>query len=72
MSAFMRFSQKAAVCEHVAAEPIFCLADFYFGAPYFWLVTVIGTNPDNSSEFYVYKVSTRMCRFLPLIFLPAS
>jgi exodeoxyribonuclease-1 len=55
-SAFMRFSQKAAVCDHVVAEPAFCLSDFYFGDPYSWLVTVIGSNPDNSSEFYVYNL----------------
>jgi exodeoxyribonuclease I len=55
-SAFMRFSQKAAVCDHVVAEPIFCLSDFYFGGPYSWLVTAIGCNPDNSSEFYVYNL----------------
>jgi exodeoxyribonuclease-1 len=55
-SAFMRFSQKAAVCDHVLAEPIFCLSDFYFGGPYSWLVTVIGSNPDNSSEFYIYNL----------------
>ena len=55
-SAFMRFSQKAAVCDHVVAEPVFCLSDFYFGGPYSWLVTVIGCNPDNSSEFYVYNL----------------
>jgi exodeoxyribonuclease I len=55
-SAFMRFSQKAAVCDHVVAEPIFCLSDFYFGGPYSWLVTVIGSHPDNSSEFYVYNL----------------
>ena len=56
-SAFMRFSQKAAVCDHVVSEPIFCLSDFYFGAPYSWLVTVIGANPDNNSEFYAYNLS---------------
>jgi exodeoxyribonuclease I len=56
-SAFMRFSQKAAVCDHVLAEPIFCLSDFYFGSPYSWLVTVIGSNPENSSEFYVYNLA---------------
>lgn len=55
-SAFMRFSQKAAVCDHVLAEPIFCLSDFYFGNPYSWLVTVIGSNPENGSEFYVYNL----------------
>ena len=56
-SAFMRFSQKAAVADHVSAEPIFCLSDFYFGNPYSWLVTTIGSNPENTSEIYVYNLA---------------
>ena len=56
-SAFMRFSQKAAVADHVSAEPAFCLSDFYFGSTYSWVVTVIGCNAANSSEFYVYNLS---------------
>jgi exodeoxyribonuclease I len=56
-SAFMRFSQKAAVADHVSTEPIFCLSDFYFGDPYSWLVTTLGSNPDNSSEIYVYNLA---------------
>jgi exodeoxyribonuclease-1 len=56
-SAFMRFSQKAAVCDHIQQEPIFCLSDFYFGSPYSWLVTIIGSNPDNRTEFYAYNLA---------------
>jgi exodeoxyribonuclease-1 len=56
-SAFMRFSQKAAVVDHILAELAFCLSDFYFGNPYSWVVTVIGRNADISSEFYVYNLS---------------
>jgi exodeoxyribonuclease I len=56
-SAFMRFSQKAAVVDHISAEPIFCLSDFYFGQPYSWLVTVIGRDAQNTSEFFVYNLS---------------
>jgi exodeoxyribonuclease-1 len=52
----MRFSQKAAIADYILAEPIFCLSDFYFGTPYSWLVTVIGANADNHSEFYVYNL----------------
>jgi exodeoxyribonuclease-1 len=55
-SGFMRFSQKATVVDHIVAEPIFCLSDFYFGNPYSWLVTVIGTNPEINSEYYVYNL----------------
>ena len=56
-SAFMRFSQKASVADHVLAEPVFCLSDFYFGSPYSWVVTVIGCNAENSSEFYAYNLA---------------
>ncbi len=56
-SAFMRFGQKAAVCDHIEAEPIFCLSDFYFGRPYSWPVTIIGSNPDNNAEFYAYNLA---------------
>jgi exodeoxyribonuclease-1 len=56
-SAFMRFSQKAAVADHVVAEQIFCFSDFYFGKPYSWLVTALGTNPEIKSEFYVYNLA---------------
>ena len=56
-SAFMRFSQKAAVADHISSEPIFSLSDFYFGNPYSWLVSTIGCNAENGSEFYVYNLS---------------
>ena len=55
-SAFMRFSQKAAVIDHVNSEEVFCLADFYFGKPYAWLVTAIGANPENPGDLYVYDL----------------
>jgi exodeoxyribonuclease-1 len=56
-SSFMRFSQKAAVVDHVLADAIFCLSDFYFGSPYSWIVGVIGSNSENPSEFYVYNLA---------------
>lgn len=56
-SSFMQFSQKAVVADHVSTEPVFCLSDFYFGNPYSWFVTVIGSNSKNNSEFYVYNLS---------------
>jgi exodeoxyribonuclease-1 len=56
-SAFMRFSQKATVVDYVMTEPVFCLSDFYFGTSYSWIVTVIGPNPDNTSEHYVYDLA---------------
>ena len=56
-SAFMRFSQKAAVADSITTERVFCLADFYYGLPYAWLVTYLGSNSENSSEFYLYDLS---------------
>jgi exodeoxyribonuclease-1 len=56
-SAFMRFSQKAAVADHIVDERIVSLSDFYFGKPYSWLVTMIGTNPEIGSEFFVYNLA---------------
>lgn len=56
-SAFMRFGQKAAVSDYITNEPVFCFAEFYFGAPYAWLVTHLGQNSENTSEFYVYDLS---------------
>jgi exodeoxyribonuclease I len=56
-SAFMRFSQKAAVCDHVREESIFCLSDFYFGSPYSLLVTIIGSNAENNGEFFAYNLA---------------
>ena len=55
-SAFMRFSQKAAVTDYISNERVFCLADVYFGRPYSWLVTSIGSNSQNNSEYYVYDL----------------
>lgn len=55
-STAMRFSQKASVIDYVSSERIFCWCEFYFGTPYSWLVTPIGINAENSSEFYVYDL----------------
>jgi exodeoxyribonuclease-1 len=56
-SMFMRFSQKAAVADFVSNEAVFSHSDFFFERPYSWLVTSIGTNPDNTSEFIVYNLA---------------
>ncbi len=56
-SSFMRFSQKSAVIDYVQFEPIFCFTDFYYNKPFSFLATYIGTNPDNSSEIYIYDLA---------------
>jgi exodeoxyribonuclease-1 len=56
-SSFMRYSTKAAVIDYISAERLFCLNDFYFGNPYSYLVTPIGQNVENNSEWYVYDLS---------------
>lgn len=55
-STFMRFSQKAAVASFVSLEQVFCLSDHYGGRPYAWLVTALGMNEKNSSEYYVFDL----------------
>ena len=55
-SAFMRFSNKAAVIDYLSEESIVALSDFYFGKPYSWHVTLIGENAAYSSEQYVFKL----------------
>ena len=56
-SSFMRFSKKASVIDYIKEEPFFCLSEFYFGNPYAFLVTAIGSNPENNAEWYVYDLN---------------
>lgn len=56
-SSFMRFSTKAAVASYVTEEQIFCMNEFYFGKPYSYVVTAIGQNQENTSEWYLYDLS---------------
>jgi exodeoxyribonuclease-1 len=56
-SSFMRFSKKAAVARYMVSESSFCLVDCYFGRHYSWLVTTIGSNTENTSEFYVFDLA---------------
>ncbi len=56
-SSFMRFSQKSAVIDYVTSENIFCFTDFFFSKPYSAIVTAIGDDPDNGSNFYIYDLS---------------
>lgn len=65
-SSFMRFSQKAAVTDYISDEAIFCFSDFFFGKPYSALVTKIGSNPDNSSEHYLFDLSADPDELAPL------
>ncbi len=56
-STFMRFSKKVSVTDYITSERVFCLSESYFGAPYAWLVTALGPNPANGSEWYVYDLN---------------
>jgi exodeoxyribonuclease-1 len=56
-SAFMRFSKKSSVVDYITEEPAFCLSYNYGGRSYSHIVTVIGTNPENSNEYYVFDLS---------------
>jgi exodeoxyribonuclease-1 len=56
-SNFLRFTQKAAVVDHVNNESIFCLTDFYGGVPYSWVVTSIGLSTSRKSDILVFDLS---------------
>lgn len=56
-SRFVRFAQKAAVTDFVLEEDVFVLTDFYYARPYSWMVTAIGTNPENGSEMFVLDLA---------------
>lgn len=55
-SSFMRFSRKASVVDFVSNEQVFCLADFYFGRPYSWLVTPLTTDSNDASTLFVFDL----------------
>lgn len=56
-SGFVRFSQKAAVTDFALEEDVFSLTDFFYTKPYSWMVTGIGSNPDNGAEILVFDLS---------------
>jgi len=53
----MRFSQKAAVVEYVKNEPLFCIFEYFNGAPHAWFTSYLGPNPDNTAECFLYDLS---------------
>lgn len=55
-SCFMRFSQKAAVLECLGDERVLSLSAIYGGRMYSWLVTALGPNTANGSEYYVFEL----------------
>lgn len=56
-SAFMKFSTKSAVADYVGEEKLYCFSEIYFGKPYSWMVTTLGQNQKNNSEWYVYDLA---------------
>ncbi len=55
-STAMRFSKKAAVVDFIETEPIFSLLGYYYNKLHCWLVTLIGTNAENSVERYLFNL----------------
>jgi|APTNR8051073442_1049403.scaffolds.fasta_scaffold01657_14 exodeoxyribonuclease-1 len=55
-SAFMRLSQKTAVLECLGDERVLSLSANYGGRTYSWLVTALGPNTANGSEYYVFEL----------------
>lgn len=56
-SSFMRFSTKSAVADYINEEKLYGFSEAYFGASYAWMVTTLGKNQNNNSEWYVYDLS---------------
>ncbi len=56
-SNFIRFAQKAAVLDFAEHDEVFSLTDIFFGKVYSWMVTNLGSNPDNSSQLLVFDLS---------------
>lgn len=65
-STFVRFTLKAAVLDHVANEEIFCLADFFGGVPYSWIVTQIGPSTSRRSDVLVFDLAVDPDELRPL------
>jgi exodeoxyribonuclease-1 len=56
-SAFMRFSKKASVVDFITSEPVFCFCDIYFQKGYSYLASLIGQNPVNKNEWYLFDLA---------------
>ena len=56
-SNFVRFAQKAAVLDFAEQDEVFSLTDIFFGKVYSWMVTNLGSNPDNGSQLLVFNLS---------------
>jgi exodeoxyribonuclease-1 len=56
-SAFMRFTKKASVVDYITGEPVFCFCEVYFQKGYSYLATVIGQNPVNKNEWYLFDLA---------------
>jgi exodeoxyribonuclease-1 len=54
-STFIRFSQKAAVADYISDGAVFCVFE-YFGGAHARLVTTIGRNAENNSEYYLFDL----------------
>ena len=65
-SSFMRFSQKASVADYIESEPTFCLSNFYFGRPYSWIVTHIGSHPEIKTEHFAFDLANDPSEFATL------
>jgi exodeoxyribonuclease-1 len=65
-SSFMRFSQRASVADFLESEQTFCLSEFYFGKPYSWIVTNIGSNPEIKTEHFVFDLANDPNDFVTL------
>lgn len=55
-SSLVQFTQKAAVVDFVANEPLFSVTDFFANRAYSWGVTFIGQSPEIASDLLVFDL----------------
>src|SRR5271166_3659904 len=53
----IQFTRNLLIIDFVATAPLFGLTDFYWGRAHSWIVSMIGSNGDNSNEIYLYNLA---------------
>lgn len=55
-STLVRFAQRNSIIDFVNDEAMFSLSEYSYGKPYSWIVSVVGTNPENRNEIIVFDL----------------
>lgn len=59
-SRFLRFANKAAVAQYIEGEESFVLTEFYFGRPYHFVVSHIGSDPTESNALLCLDLTSNV------------